>query len=102
MTSFVRKSLITITAVARVPGQPLSVQPANGLLVLRYKQAGCCDTSVSIVMTNNGAPDYVWSAVWDSSATPGGRVDWVAYFSGGVQAAQEGSFFVEANDANTF
>ena len=106
MTSFVRKNLLTFTGTCFLPGEsastPPSKQPSAGVMVLRFKNTSFVWTVVTIALTASGSPNYTWTGTWDSSACEEGTVSWTMYFSGPVQAAQEGCFFVNANRSNTF
>jgi len=97
MNRFVRKNLLTISGTFE---NASGTQPTSVTAVLNY-----CDLSDhSAVATINLTMDpdsHVWSGTWDSSAVKEGRVEWVVYSSGGVVAAAEGAFSIEANRANT-
>ena len=113
MTSFTRLNLITFSGTCFVPGPPVLVnnclvpgpptsdQPTSGIVVLRYTNLTGQPATATLNMTSAGTPTFIWTAVWDSSACIGGRVDWSVYFSGNVQAAQDGHFNIRANAANS-
>jgi hypothetical protein len=104
MVSFVRRNLLTLSgqfwssgAWKNPPPQP---QPSNVYATLRYRSY----TSGELVTTNlslslNEATN-IWSVQWDSSAAMDGRVEWCVYSEGGVIAATQGFFTLEANKAN--
>lgn len=110
MPSFVRKSLITISAQFVPPGwrqwidgveQSPPTQPSAAEVVLSFRNPGGAKVSTTLAMTI-GEDGLTWTAQWDSSAAGRGLVKWVVFASGGVQAANEGEFYVEANSVNTF
>lgn len=98
MTDFIRKNLIlldaTFTPVQGVVGAPSSAQ-----IVLVYKNTSGAMVRDILPMTlqNDGV---TWRAVWDSSQTIGGVVQWMTYCSGGLVGSDEGSFTINANGAN--
>jgi len=105
MVSFVRRNLLTLlgqfwssSAWKNPPSLP--PQPSNVYATLRYRSY----TSGELVTTNlslslNEATN-IWSVQWDSSAAMDGRVEWCVYSEGGVIAATQGFFTLEANKAN--
>jgi hypothetical protein len=52
--------------------------------------------TIALTLQSDGV---TWQGTWDSSVAEG-RVDWVIYSAGAVQAAAQGTFFVQANSAN--
>lgn len=108
MANFVRKNLIIFKSFFFVPDQAKSVQPTSVSMVLRFKNTNGVATQVTIALTSSGAtptpptPAYEWSGQWDSSAAQEGTVYWTAYASGTVQAAEQGSFVIDANPSNNF
>jgi hypothetical protein len=52
--------------------------------------------TISLTLQSDGV---TWQGTWDSSVAEG-RVDWVVYSAGSVQAAAQGTFYVQANSAN--
>ena len=52
--------------------------------------------TITLTLQSDGV---TWQGAWDSSVAEG-RVDWVIYSAGAVQAAAQGTFFVQANSAN--
>ena len=52
--------------------------------------------TITLTLQSDGV---TWQGAWDSSVAEG-RVDWVVYSAGAVQAAAQGTLFVQANSAN--
>ena len=52
--------------------------------------------TISLTLQSDGV---TWMGAWDSSVAQG-RVDWAIYSEGSVQAAAQGTFYVQANSAN--
>jgi hypothetical protein len=114
VASYVRKSLITISAKfvppggggswvngVYVPASSPPTQPTSSVAVLEFPSASGAQVSTTIPMSL-GSDGVTWSCQWDSSACAGGVVDWVVFGSGTVQGANQGSFTIVANQANTF
>lgn len=100
MARFVRKNVLIISGKFFVKDDP-AAQPSTATAVLVYDNTAGYRTTDTIALTSSGSPDNIWSGTWDSSATKGGRVDWMVYSAGSVIAASEGFFEVAANKANT-
>ena len=101
MVSFVRKNLLLISGVFDVPGQPDTDQPQSVVCELSFLSLNGTPTTASLNMSFNSETN-VWSCLWDSSAARAGSVSWVVFGSGGVQAAAQGQFQLQANAANNF
>ena len=90
------------------PNTPPVVNPTSAHVVLSFKGVNGQSQQVTVPMALDSISN-TWSASWDSSAciggeydnSPDGKVEWVVYGSGAAQAAQQGYFWVMANDANT-
>ena len=95
MNRFVRKNLLTISGTFE---NASGTQPTSVTAVLHYRDLS--DTLATTTI-NLSLVDDSWSGSWDSSAAKEGRVEWMVYSSGGVVAAAEGAFSIEANCANT-
>lgn len=98
MSQFVRKNELIISGKFYVRDNP-TAQPSSATAVLSYDNMSGARAQDTIALTMD-ATTKIWSGVWDSSVTKGGRVEWVVYSSGGVIAAVEGFFIVAANRAN--
>jgi hypothetical protein len=99
----VRKNQILISGTFSLPGAdgvPALVQPSSATLILSYTNTQEKVVMTTIAMTYDAGTE-TWSGVWDSSDCKVGRVDWLVYSSGALVAADEGSFHIYANDANT-
>lgn len=96
MPSFVRKNELLISGKFCVEGS--DAQPSSATALLSYRGISGRWTTTTI---NLSSSDGIWSGTWDSSAAQEGPVDWVVYSSGGVIAATQGRFFIDANKANT-
>lgn len=90
--SFVRKNELTLTVT--IPG----TQPNSVSAHLSYKALDGTNASATISLTYMSPS---WTGGWDSTGSGQGTVYWVAYGSGGVQPAAQGSFEICANAANT-
>lgn len=112
MTSFVRKSLVTINTKFVPPGyeawncqtnqpNPPPTQPTSAEAVLNFNNPAGAPVTVTIPMSL-GSDGVTWTCQWDSSAAGQGLVSWVVYASGAVQAANQGQFYIAANSANNF
>ncbi len=101
MASFVRKNLLLISGTFVVPGQESTDQPQNVVCQLSFLSLNGVPSTDTINMSFDSATN-VWSATWDSSAAQAGTVSWVVFGSGGVQAAAQGQFQLQANAANNF
>jgi hypothetical protein len=106
----IRKNLITISAQFLPPGyqqyinevlQPPPTQPSAAEAVLQFCNPARAVVTTTIPMTL-GTDGMTWTCLWDSSACGGGSVNWVVYASGTVQSANQGTFQIVANSANTF
>jgi hypothetical protein len=97
MARFIRKNLITCTAVF-APTDGSNAAPLNAEAVLVYKNtSGSIQTdNVPLAVTNG-----VWTGTWDSSLAQGCEVQWMVHCWNGLIAAQEGDFAIVANNANT-
>lgn len=112
MARFVRRNLITfsstfalrdtdndeIAGISDPSPDADDIQPASATAQLSYHNLLGQFTVVSFPLTKDA--NNVWSGQWDSTDAQPGRVEWVIFSSGGVVAAQEGSFQLFANDAN--
>jgi hypothetical protein len=108
---YVRKNMITISAKFWQPGVAPAdqVQPATASVNISYIDSqGAPPVATEINMTYASGTG-LWTAQWDSSGSIGGAreddcngyVYFVVFSSGnGVQAADQGRFFVSANQAN--
>jgi hypothetical protein len=95
MTTFVRKNI----AVCRATFTPAigTGTPGAATLLLDYKDPSGVHRHESLAMQ---LASGVWSVEWDTSASGAGTVFWTVYCFGGLQAATQGCFDVEANAAN--
>ena len=94
---FVRKnSLICSGVFSALDGDP--IQPTNAELVVVYNNPVGAPATETIPL---GVIDGVWSAAWDSSNAGPGRVEWMVHCWNGLVAADQGSFELIANRANT-
>lgn len=97
MTKFTRRNEIvcsgTFTAVDGSTAQPSAAEA-----VLVYTSMSGAKATVVVPLTVGAAA--VWSGVWDSSNAAPGLVEWMIHCWGGLVAATEGSFYIEANRAN--
>jgi hypothetical protein len=97
MNRFVRKNLLTISGTFE---NASGTQPTSVTAVLHYRDLSDAPATTTINLSL-GTDGVTWSGAWDSSAAKEGRVEWMVYSSGGVVAAAEGAFSIEANCANT-
>ncbi len=76
-----------------------TTQPTSAFAILSFKSAttGLATTSTVSLVAD---VDNVWSGTWDSLLAQEGTVEWRIQAMGALQAAQQGSFFLQANDAN--
>jgi hypothetical protein len=91
------------------PAPPTIVNPTSATVVLKFKGLNEQLQQQTIAMALDSTSN-TWSASWDTSncigspfgdSSPDSRVDWVVYGAGIAQAAQQGTFYVVANYANT-
>lgn len=76
-----------------------SAQPTTAYAVLTYKSATTgLDATSTVSLTAD--VNNVWSGTWDSLLAQEGDVEWRIQAKGSLQAAQQGKFFLQANDAN--
>jgi hypothetical protein len=99
MATFVRMNALLCTVKFTDPDTGAELVPTTATLSLSFKNTQGVSTQALIPMTYNPVLG-VWTALWDSAAAQQGNVDWTAYGSGVVHAAQEGSFQIRANPAN--
>ena len=98
MAAFVRKNVLVATATFTA-ADGSGTQPSSATCVVRFRsQAG--PQEVSLPMTFNSSSN-TWTANWDSSAAVKGVVEWMIYSAGALQAAAQGQFQLDANQANT-
>ena len=90
--------LCTLTYYAPQPALPPC--PPNGW---PFGSPGYCPPApqqlkqtINLTLQSDGV---TWMGTWDSSVAQG-RVDWAIYSEGSVQAAAQGTFYVQANSAN--
>lgn len=76
-----------------------SAQPTTAYAVLTYKDATTGLAATSTVALAADA-NNVWSGTWDSLLAQEGTIDWRIQAKGSLQAAQQGQFLLQANDAN--
>jgi hypothetical protein len=113
---FVRKNTLTVTCYA-VAADGTNTQPSGVTVNLSYKNLSGVVSSSSFALTYV-APTQVtetdpitgntftktignnWTGTFDTSVCGPGQVDWVAYASGAIQPAAQGTFLVQANKAN--
>lgn len=76
-----------------------TTQPTSAYAILSYKDATTGLAATSTVSLTADA-NSVWSGVWDSLLAQEGDVEWRIQAKGSLQAAQQGKFFLQANDAN--
>lgn len=98
MDSFIRKNKMLI-AVSFAPVDGSSDEPTSAFCHLSYKRKGGKKWSETITLGKNPITGK-WTGVWDSSKAEAGEVDWVAESAGPVVGATQGTFLIEANDAN--
>lgn len=98
MAAFVRKNAITISATFTAANGDDNLQPSAAYVELVFQDLSGSTQRVSLTMSESSG---VWSATWDSSAAGPGTVQWVAYGTGTLEAAQQGQFEILANAANT-
>lgn len=112
MTSFIRKSLVVVSAKFVPPGyeywnretnspNPPPTQPSAAEAVLEFCNTAGAVNTVTLPMTL-GSDGITWSCTWDSSASGQGMVKWVVFASGAVQAVNQGQFMILANSPNNF
>lgn len=98
MSVFVRKNIINFSVVVT---DAADIAPTNGIVKIDFP----LNRARSQVIIDLAAPELggtAWTSSWDSSASDEGQVYWTAYFSGAVQAAQQGFFSLSANPSNDF
>lgn len=81
-----------------------NVQPSAATLQLRYLSFSLNQNilvTVPMTIDNANPAGPKWSATWDSTDAAPGRVEWVVFSTGAVQAATQGSFQLLGNNANT-
>ena len=90
--------LCTLTYYAPQPALPPC--PPNGW---PFGSPGYCPPApqqlkqtINLTLQSDGV---TWMGTWDSSVAQG-RVDWAIYSEGSVQAAAQGTFYVQANSSN--
>lgn len=98
MPSIIRKNIAVCTVTFTAEDGTLT-QPSAAFLVLNYKDQTGSPKQVSLPMTQNVGLNS-WTADWDTSASGMGTVYWMVYGQGPLQAADQGSFEVRANEAN--
>lgn len=76
-----------------------TTQPATAVAKLSYKTLAGTPATSSVTLTKDA--NNIWSGVWDSTAAGDGYVDWVIQCNGGLHAASQGTFYLQANSANT-
>ena len=76
-----------------------ATQPSAATVYLTYKDLGGLVHTASTPMTYFSSSN-TWVGLWDTSVAGNCTVDWVAKGTGTLQAATQGSFVVQANDAN--
>jgi hypothetical protein len=93
-------STVNCTLTYYAPVAPLPPCPPNGW---PFGSPGYCppapqqlSQTISLTLQSDGV---TWSGTWNSDVAEG-RVDWVVYSAGSVQAAAQGNFYVQANSAN--
>jgi hypothetical protein len=76
-----------------------TAQPTTVSAVLTFKDATTgAATSSTVALTADA--ENVWTGVWDSLLAQEGEVEWRIQGKGALQAAQQGKFLLQANDAN--
>jgi len=75
-----------------------SSAPTSAVAILTYKDAttGLATSSTVSLTLSSG----VWSGTWNSLLSQEGIVEWRIQASGVLQAAAQGQFLLQANDAN--
>jgi len=76
-----------------------TTQPTTAVAVLAFKDATTGNATSSTVSLTADV-NNVWSGVWDSLLAKEGVIEWRIQASGSLQAAQQGQFLLQANDAN--
>lgn len=99
MPLFVRKNIVTFT-VTFAASDGTATQPSAASAMLSYKDLAGSQHNASIPLVYSSATN-TWSGTWDSSAAGEGTVEWMIYGYGTLQAADQGSFAISANAANT-
>lgn len=97
MQKFVRGNNITCSGTF-TPASG-TAQPTSAVAILTYKDATTgLDTSSTVSLTAD--VNSVWSGTWNSLLAQEGTVEWRIQASGSLQAAAQGQFLLQANDAN--
>lgn len=76
-----------------------TAQPTSAYAILSYSDATTGLPATSTVSLSADA-NNVWSGTWDSLLAQEGTIDWRIQAKGSLQAAQQGQFLLQANDAN--
>lgn len=98
MAKFVRKNLLILTG-RFIPKDGSTSAPNYVSAVLTYTNTVGLPQTDTVALSLN-ATTNTWLGTWDSSNAKEGRVDWMLYSTGPVQASTEGYFMVVANAAN--
>lgn len=98
ITMVVRGSEVEFEAVFSSTASP-NAQADSATLRINFPISTIKRMSVELDLVKS--QDNKWRAVWDTSdALRGGVVDWSVQSQGGIVAASEGTFLLEANRAN--
>lgn len=97
MPRFVRKNELLFSGAFTLLDGSVGVPTAVNL-VLAYTNTLGRHVQTTIAMS---ATLGIWTALWDTSDCKDGNVDWLVYSTGSLIAADEGSFEIYANTANT-
>ena len=94
----VRKNELACVATF-TPTDGSSASPSTARATLVYTNTGGT-TQTDIVTMALQTDGVTWRGLWDSAQAAPGVVQWMIECGGGLKAAAQGSFYVDANTAN--
>lgn len=98
MTEITRQNEI-VCAATFIKADGSAGNPTNAEAKVYYTDLAGGTGIETITLTQDA--DGVWRGIWDSSPAGAGPVEWTARCWGGFKGADQGTFYIKANRANT-
>lgn len=99
MTIYIRKNIATLN-LTFTASDGSATQPSAAKARFVYNDLSGASHVDTIDLTLNPTTN-TWQGTWDTSNSGDGTVSWMAWGFGTLQAADQGTFEVSANAANT-